>query len=644
MDFDISPLWKGQHTFLKPVIFSPGQAFSGVNCKLPNQNKGSISFFDGKEWKILGIGDAAQSLVVTNGLPGWGNIDVSTSIGVLSAENGGTGISKYEVGSILFANSKNNLSKLAPGNNNQILTIVDKIPSWCDFSGISGDGKSSHLAVWASDRSLCATNIQIDNEKLVLKDKNSSIVIGDVLLSSGNDSFTVVSSKESLILTKDTFSIQQNNKVVVKFWKGKLTAGVIPVDRIDGTLDVSKGGTGIAQYSVGSIIYASSNDTLSALSIDNSDGFYLKAVNGRPQWAPIDTFSTKTTNDTTLELSPGTQQRAPLQFQAGELSSSPKIGAVEWDGQKVFVTTNDNQRKALLFDGENLNALSKGVYEPVLTNMGGTGRNLSNKPIGSLLFIESNSTVGILSPEPGAFIRFDSNSLPILSHAVQGITGDGGIVVLSSDQYTPHLSIDQTSNFSPIWNGVHTFLNGLLLGTDTTLNFPQNIKSGFPQIHFETCQEPKQKQNGDMWFNDDLFIFVNGSTVNLTAQNNQTQAQVQHLRICEGESPLSNTVRKIKYPLPYSSDGVSKIKWKFVRADLRIEDSPSNNDGKLRIYVNGDSILESELTVSVGSQSASSQHFIMPYAYSGDLIGIEFGETGGGDCWSLYLTVISENS
>ena len=77
---------------------------------------------------------------------------------------------------------------------------------------------------------------------------------------------------------------------------------------------------------------------------------------------------------------------------------------------------------------------------------------------------------------------------------------------------------------------------------------------------------------------------------------------------------------------------------------MRIEDSPSNNDGKLRIYVNGDSILESELTVSVGSQSASSQHFIMPYAYSGDLIGIEFGETGGGDCWSLYLTVISENS
>ena len=82
----------------------------------------------------------------------------------------------------------------------------------------------------------------------------------------------------------------------------------------------------------------------------------------------------------------------------------------EWDGQNILVTTKDNQRKALLFDGENINSLSKGVFEPVLTNMGGTGRNLSNKPIGSLLFIESNSTVGILSPEPGAFIKFDSNN------------------------------------------------------------------------------------------------------------------------------------------------------------------------------------------------------------------------------------------
>ena len=644
MDFDISPLWKGQHTFLKPVIFSPGQVFSGVNCKLPNQNKGSISFFDGKEWKSLGVGNAAQSLIVTNGLPSWGNIDISTSIGILSAENGGTGISKYEAGSMLFANSKNNLSKLAPGKNNQILTIVDKIPSWCDFSGVTGNGKSSYLAVWSSKKDICETNIQIDNEKLILKEKNSSILIGDVLLSSENDSFTVMSAKESLALVKDTFSIQHNNKAVVKFWKGKLTVGSIPVDRIDGTLDVSKGGTGMAQYSVGSIVYASSNDTLSALSIDNSDGFYLKAVNGRPQWAPIETVSAKTTNNTTLELSPGTQHRAPLQFQVGELTSSPQIGAIEWDGQKILVTTKDNQRKALLFDGENINSLSKGVFEPVLTNMGGTGRNLSNKPIGSLLFIESNSTVGILSPEPGAFIRFDSNSLPILSHAVQDITSDGGIVVSSSDKYVPHLSIDQTSNFSPIWSGVHTFVNGLLLGTDTTLNFAQNIKSGLPQIHFETCQEPKQKQNGDMWFNNDLFVFVNGSTVNVTAQSNTTIAQVQHLRICEGVSPVSNTIRKIKYPLPYGSDGVSKIKWKFVRADLRIEESPSNNDGKLRIYVNGDSILESELTVSVGSQSASSQHFIMPYAYSGDLISIEFGETGGGDCWSLYLTVISDNS
>lgn len=644
MDFDISPLWKGQHTFLKPVIFSPGQAFSGANLKFSNQNKGAISFYDGKEWKALESGGAAQVLMVINGIPSWGNVDVSKSIGVLSVENGGTGISKYESGSMLFSNTKNSLSKLAPGKNGQILTINEKLPTWCDFPGVDGSGKSSYLAIWASDKDICATNIQVDNNNLILKEKKSSLQLGNVSLLSDDDVFTINVRKESVVLTKDTFSIQQNNKTILKFWKGRLITGCIPTDRLDGVLKASNGGTGIEQYSVGSILYASKNDTLSALSIDNADGFYLKAVNGIPQWAPVEnSVSARTTNVATLELSAGTTYRVPLQFQSGELSNSPQLGAVEWDGQHILVTTKDNQRKALIFDGENINALSKGVSEPVLTNMGGTGKNLSNKPIGSLLFIESNTNVGILSPEPEKFIQFDKSGLPSLSHAVLSIINGDGISVSALNKYTPHLSIDQTSNFNPTWDGVHTFISGVLLGKDTTFILPQNLTSGLPQIHFEKCHEPKQKQNGDVWFDDDLFVYVGGSTVNVTAKTSQSSTQTQYLCICSGVSPEPNSIRKIKYPLPYGADGISKIKWKFVRADLRIEDSPVDNDGKLKIYVNGESVLESELTVSIGSQSASSQHFIMPYAYSGDLISLEFCETGGGDCWSLYLTVLGDN-
>lgn len=643
MDFDISPLWKGQHTFLKPVIFSPGQAFSGANLKFSNQNKGAISFYDGSEWKILESGSAAQVLMIVNGIPSWGNVDISKSIGVLSVENGGTGISKYELGSMLVSNTKNSLSKLTPGKNGQVLTVNEKFPTWCDFPGVVGSGKSSYLTIWASDKDICATNIQVDNNSLILKEKNSSLHLGNISLSSEDDIFTINLGKESLVLAKDTFTIQQNNKTILKFWKGKLITGCIPVDKLDGVVKAINGGTGIEQYSIGSILYASKNDTLSALSIDNADGFYLKAVNGIPQWAPVEnSVSARTTNVATLELSAGTTYRVPLQFQLGELSNSPQLGAVEWDGQNILVTTKDNQRKALVFDGENINALSKGVSEPVLTNMGGTGKNLSNKPIGSILFIESNTNVGILSPESEKFIKFDKNGIPSLSHAVLSIIGDNGINVSAVNEYTPCLSIDQTSNFNPTWNGVHTFTNNVLLGKDTTFILPQNLESGLPQIHFEQCHEPKQKQNGDVWFDDDLFVYVNGSTINITAKTNQSFTQAQHLCICSGVSPESN-IRKIKHPLPYGSDGITKIKWKFVRADLRIEDSPVDKDGKLKIYVNGESLLESELTVSVGSQSTNSQHFIMPYAYSGDLISLEFCETGGGDCWSLYLTILGDN-
>ena len=139
-------------------------------------------------------------------------------------------------------------------------------------------------------------------------------------------------------------------------------------------------------------------------------------------------------------------------------------------------------------------------------------------------------------------------------------------------------------------------------------------------------------------------MYVNGATVNLTETRRAASvAQIQHLRICEGVSPIPNSRRKVKYPLPFGADGYSQIKWKFIRADLRVEDCPSEHDAKLQILVNNQPVLEQPMTVAMSQQSTSTQLFIMPYAFSGDLIEIEYGETGGSDCWSLFLTVVNDN-
>jgi len=644
MDFDASIVWKGQHTFLKPVLFTSGQAFNGANLKFSNQLRGTISFFDGKEWCGLNVVTTPQALVIVNGLPTWGNVDASIIKGTIGTEHGGTGISKFDIGAMIYATSKNGLSKLCIGQEQQILLVKNNLPTWEDFPGIKGRGKSSYLAVFSSENDVCATNIQVDNSNLILKSGDSSIKIGSTSLINEDNSFSIIFGKDAVVITKDTFSILRNNKTLVKFWKGRLTHGVVPVTQVEGKFGVLQGGTGLSIYSPGDIIYASDIETLSLLSIENSDGFFLKSVNGRPQWSPMSTSDSSQTTSTTMSLLSGTTHRAPLQFQLGELTISPQSGAVEWDGLNMYVTTNDKRRKSIVFHGDNITASAKGVTEVVPVSMGGTGRDLSNSTVGGLLFVDSSTSIGFMAPERGQFLRIkpDTN-LPVWSHAVIEIVPEIGILINKSNKYTPKISIDQA--FSPTWLGSHVFVNGLSLGKETTLIIPQNLKSSLPQLHFEQCGEPLQKKNGDMWFNDDLFMYVNGATVNITASQSKAQsvAQVQHLRICEGISPVSNTKLKIKYPLPYGSDGHTRVKWRFVRADLRIEESPSENDAKLQIYVNGESILENQLTVIIDSQETYTQQFIMPYAYSGDLISIEFGETGGSDCWGLYLTIISDN-
>jgi len=646
MDFDAAPIWTKQHTFLQPVIFSPKQVFSGVNIKFSDQNRGSVLFCDGREWKTIPIGNYGQVLTVTNGVPGWGAANVSAAIGVLKPENGGTGRASYDSGAILYASSKTNLDALPSGKDGQVLVSQGQKPCWSDFQGVKGSGKAARLAVWSSNNDICETDIQVDGEKLVLKNKNSKIHLGAAQLNVNGKNFTISFDKDSLVVTKDTFAIQSEGQTVVKFWRGKMSNGIVPMDRLEGTLSTQQGGTGLSQYTYGDILYASSQNTISTLSVENAEGQYLKVVNGRPQWSSLDIAPTKTTNDSTFELSKGTLQRAPLKFVDGQLTSKPHAGAVEWDGDRLYITTKNGSRRSVVFSDENISGTAKGVSEKVSLKYGGLGADLTNAPVGSLLIMDSLSTVGVITPETGKFLRSHPESTALFwSHAVVEVAGGNGVLVNKSNKYSPIVSIDQTSNFSPAWQAQHHFVKGISIGEENTLHIPRNKISGLPQIHFESCAEPKQKREGDVWFDNDLFMYVNGATVNLTRVNERTNsiAQVQHLRICEGVSPISNTRRRIKYPLPYGSDGRTKVKWKFVRADLRIEECPQDTAAQLRIYVNDIQLLENALSVSIGSQATETQQFIMPYAHSGDLISVEFGDTGGGDCWSLYLTVISDN-
>jgi hypothetical protein len=107
-------------------------------------------------WSKLTAGTNGYVLTIVGGLPAWaaastGVTSFQTSLsgltpststtgavtlaGTLGATSGGTGLTSYATGDIIYASASNTLSKLAAGTNGYILTLASGIPSWGPPSG-----------------------------------------------------------------------------------------------------------------------------------------------------------------------------------------------------------------------------------------------------------------------------------------------------------------------------------------------------------------------------------------------------------------------------------------------------------------------------------------------------------------------------
>jgi hypothetical protein len=98
----------------------------------------------------------------------WSSISLSSNVsGTLPTTSGGTNITSYTTGDILYASATNTLSKLAAGTNNYVLTMSGGVPTWAASSGGGGgvasgtiliiDGGASNSTYTGSGASTLAT-------------------------------------------------------------------------------------------------------------------------------------------------------------------------------------------------------------------------------------------------------------------------------------------------------------------------------------------------------------------------------------------------------------------------------------------------------------------------------------------------------
>tara|TARA_R110000744_G_scaffold160678_8_gene276981 strand:- start:133 stop:1773 length:1641 start_codon:yes stop_codon:yes gene_type:complete len=155
------------------------------------------------------------------------NLSASSITGTLDETDGGTGLTSYTTGDVLYASGSNTLAKLAVGSNTNVLTLAGGVPSWAApaASGCADVYKTIAGTTGSTVASGCS-------DTLTIQSPNSSIIAdaatADTLKLSARkyESFVITMTDEARPITvgiKYTFRIPYN--FTYSWYGGVITTG-----------------------------------------------------------------------------------------------------------------------------------------------------------------------------------------------------------------------------------------------------------------------------------------------------------------------------------------------------------------------------------------------------------------------------------
>jgi len=289
----------------------------------------------------------------------------------IAVGKGGTGLTGYTAGDIIYANGASSLTTVSIGSNTEILTITGGVPTWAapassvtSFSaGTTGLTPNS-----ATTGAVTLSGLLAPANGGTGVANSSTITLGGNLVTAGAFPLTLTTTASTNV-TLPTSGTLVNTAVTTL--SSLASIGTIGTGVWNATtIAVGKGGTGLTGYTAGDLIYADGASSLTQLSI-GSNTEILTVVGGVPTWAAAPATGVTSATGT-----------------ADQVIVSASTGAVTWSLPQSIATTSSPTFQDLTVTGH--------INTPVCFNTGNTTAVLAADNTGNTSNAQKNN------PNPGS--------------------------------------------------------------------------------------------------------------------------------------------------------------------------------------------------------------------------------------------------